>query len=72
MDSFVFHAVLVVGRASLPIPAHFVRIDSFIRPELTCLILLRLIVCLIIIQTARGEALAAFFWRLSPLKIVRT
>ena len=22
MDSFVFHAVLVVGRASLPIPAH--------------------------------------------------
>ena len=68
MDSFVFHAVLVVGRASLPIPAHFVRIDSFIRPELTWLILLRLIDWLIFIQTARGRLI----WRLSRLKIVKT
>ena len=32
VDSLVFHAVIEVGRASLPIPAHFVRIDLFIRP----------------------------------------
>ena len=56
MDSFVFHAILVVGRASLPIPAHFVRIDSFIRPEL---------------QTARGEALAKVFGDSRYLKLLR-
>ena len=61
MDSFVFHAVIVVGRASLPIPAHFVRIDSFIRPELSWLIALRLTACLIFHPNGTRRSSCKFF-----------